>query len=432
MAIDKNKDRYLKKKIKQHFSRNIIGSLALLMCFSIILCNSILSLASDNSDVYWTGSNTAGIRIAMPGDWLTVSREEYDDEMIGQFNSMVDGLGTVVSDTLASDEYTQIYAADFLGDQDICVRYNNEVYKNAKIDYNSLTNVELRKKGEELVEGMDVSDVALSIERTESASFVVLKYTIGSELGVIRFFTVKDDAVIEIVYQNLTGELTSDNYSLVKKVAYSMEYLDGTKYDDSVNKKAPRQEVKEIEQSTESIEATDDDIISTPFESHWYNILASYLLTAIIYLVPALIIRFAIHKGSFTRGKAILIALAIGIVGAVLFSLIHYLLADGQTVNGAAMGIWVVINSLILGLGEPPYKAVIQSDTENKEILPKSEQVQEKHADNKESFAHEDEQETNKEDAINFCKYCGAPVDEDSVFCHKCGKRIAHRSDRNT
>ena len=40
-----------------------------------------------------------------------------------------------------------------------------------------------------------------------------------------------------------------------------------------------------------------------------------------------------------------------------------------------------------------------------------------------------DESEKPSEYSLNFCKYCGAPLDEDSLFCSHCGRSLSKKEE---
>ena len=75
------------------------------------------------------------------------------------------------------------------------------------------------------------------------------------------------------------------------------------------------------------------------------------LLTAILYLTPALILRFAILKKGFDGFVSFFIALILGIFSHILFLGVQFVLygtVNTDTSMNAIPILWVIINSMIL------------------------------------------------------------------------------------
>lgn len=140
------------------------------------------------------------------------------------------------------------------------------------------------------------------------------------------------------------------------------------------------------------------------------NTFISLIIAAIVYCVPVLIIRHAIHKTPYSKRKAALIS---GIVVSVVFFLL--LLINSSTnmlsPNPVAIVVCFFIDWYILNHGYVAPKTDNDeiSTSDYQTVLITSDQV---------------EEQDDIDEPSRFCRNCGAELKKGNKFCPYCGTKV--------
>lgn len=233
-------------------------------------------------------------------------------------------------------------------------------------------------------------------------------------------------------------------------VAVKYEY--GYMFIFAFNRGSGNEHFGDFEDMLKSVKYANSSSSSSSSVSPGVSIFIGLIITIIIYSLPIIIYRYFIRKSPVEKKTGILITLAYAFVALLVMSLLKFT-TTGSGVAGSAITFWSFINYTMLVGGKkvtgdsspasayvsttpsPPVStapsAPVIATASNTVIAtpPAPVGIDERYvAPQAQEHPETAQTESSYNDQILYCHKCGFKLQEDSVFCSRCGTKIP-RSD---